>query len=124
MSFVRPENATMRAVRAFLERLSTPRALMLAWCFIGVVSIYDAYLVVIYRTVITRLERNPVCLYLINLDPESLSYFLFGKFLGTVIVLSTMAMIYRYRKRWATPIFASVASFQLGLLLYLNLANG
>jgi hypothetical protein len=89
------------------------------WVFIGIVSAYDAYLVVRYRDMILQAEENPVCLLLIRMDHEHLSVFLTAKFVATCLVLLTLLALYRAWRRFARPIVAGVASFQLALLVYL-----
>ncbi len=92
--------------------------------FIGVVSIYDAYLVVKYKEVIADLEKNPICLFLIQLDPDSLICFLLGKATGTVLVLTILSALFCYKPRFAWPAVFAIAFFQFGLFCFLNFSNG
>lgn len=59
--------------------------------FVGLVSVYDAYLTYALRLEILDMEENPVGLMLIRLDPHSLSFFLLAKALGTAFVILLLA---------------------------------
>lgn len=91
------------------------------WTFIGAVSIYDAYLGVRYWDSMPTLERNPICLYLIEHSDGDASVFLRVKFAGTVLVLTLMGFFYVCSPKLAQRIAWGVSSFQFGLLLYLTL---
>lgn len=90
------------------------------WMFVGLVSVYDAYLVVKFHRVILHVEQNPICRFLIELDVQQLSWFLLAKGAGTLLVLATLVGLYYLRPRWAYPIAFSLGAFQLGLLFYLT----
>ena len=92
-----------------------------ACVFIGLVSLYDALLVVEYRYGIS--EENPVCRYLIGLAPETLTFFLAGKFVGTTLVISILVAISKFRFGWACLIAFALVVFQIGLLFYLQCAD-
>ena len=85
-----------------------------AWCFIGLVSAYDAYLVQVYRSFIQEMEENPICAALIRLDPQGLTFFMAGKLLGTAIVLTSLWMLVRWKPRLSMPVISGVAAFQFG----------
>jgi len=93
------------------------------WLFIGLVSLFDGFLVVRFSDAILDHEKNPVGLYLLALNDGSPSIFLRTKAAGTLVVLSVFAALYRYRPCWAVPVTRSVAFFQGSLLLYLLLAT-
>ena len=95
----------------------------LAWALIGAISIYDAYLVTLYRSIILSMEQNPICAMLISWDPEHLSYFLVGKAAGTSLVLLALVGLYCWQRRLACAVIGGVLVFQLGLLVYLNSAT-
>ncbi len=90
---------------------------------IATISVYDAYLVMLYRSVILSVEQNPLCAMLIAWDPHDLSFFLVGKALGTLTVLGSLLALYCWRRRWALSAVTGVTVFQLALLLYLNIAE-
>ena len=105
------------------SRVSAVTYFLSSWLAIGVISAYDAYLVKVSRPVILSLERNPVCAMLIHWDPHRLSYFFLAKTTGTVTVLAVLLVLYCRRPRLAMPVTTGVLAFQVGLLLYLNLAT-
>jgi hypothetical protein len=93
------------------------------WSFIGMVSALDTYLINRFGDVLASLEENPVGLFLINLNGGNVSIFIRLKLAGTVLVMSVLAGLYVYHRRWSIPITASVAAFQFGLLFYLVLSS-
>ncbi|HWB12438.1 MAG TPA: hypothetical protein VG826_24650 [Pirellulales bacterium] len=93
------------------------------WVFVGLVSAYDAWLVIKYWESIVQLEQNPFCQYLIAVGEGDWSIFLRAKTGGTVAVLSVLAGLYRSNRRLALPVTAAVSLFQLGLLAYLTFGS-
>lgn len=89
------------------------------WTFIGLVSMFDAYLVHRFIDSIVEMEENPVCRFLITLDTENLSVFLPAKALGTLLVLSILRLIFLRRREYSLTITSAVAAYQAGLMLYL-----
>ena len=89
--------------------------------FIAAVSMYDMWLTYRLRDVILGTEENPICLWLIRLEPSALGVFLPAKILGTVFVVGFCALLYRWFKRHAMAIAAGVAVFQSWLLCYLQM---
>lgn len=92
----------------------------LAMSVIGSISVYDAYLVRLYRASIHDYERNPLCLMLIRWEPQHLTYFFLAKAGGTCVVLVLLGMLYAWRRRLALPVVTGVVAFQLALLGFLN----
>lgn len=90
------------------------------WSFVGLVSLYDALLVVLFREVISSTEENPVGIALLRLDSGGLTYFLPAKLMGTAIVLGALVGVYRLLQNSRHLIIGGVASFQAWLLWYLN----
>ena len=88
------------------------------WTFIGLASMYDAYLVHQFIDSISDMEQNPLCRYLIMLDREHLSVFLPAKAAGTLIVLSVLRLIFVRRREYCLPITGGVAAYQAGLMVY------
>ena len=87
------------------------------------VSIYDTYLVYVFRDLIRITERNPICLALIDLEPTYLTCFFIGKVLGNVCVVSVLLALCYFGYRHHKTIVMSVAAFQLFLWLYLTVAD-
>jgi hypothetical protein len=95
-------------------------AFVSVWLFVGLVSAYDAYLVVLYAESILGMEQNPICRYLIERD-TGLTLFLQAKGAGTCTVLAILGALYLRRQRQAQFIAGGVALFQLVLLWYLTM---
>ncbi len=82
------------------------------------ISVYDAYLVYKYRDVIE--EHNPICNWLISLEPQHVTFFLLGKGLCTLFVVLSLAGLFRFWRRGGVLVVAALLSFQVGLLGYLH----
>jgi len=104
-------------------RSVTQNIFMYCILFIGCVSIYDSYLVVQFREAILHDERNPICEMLIRKDPNSLSWFLAGKFLGNVGVIGILILLRKLRYQRTITVAKGVAFFQLCLLTYLTFSD-
>ena len=85
-------------------------------------SIYDAFLVYHYRLAIE--EQNPLCAWLISLEPDHVSVFLLGKGLGTILVATVLVSLFRFWKPVATPVALALVLFQAGLMVYLHGTDG
>ncbi len=104
---------------AALPRRNWRMRFWLQWTFIAGVSVYDALMVVQCREVIQFTEQSLICLKLIQMDPEGLSYFLTAKLGGTLVVLWALRAIAVSAARYRDVIVTSIAAFQGSLLLYL-----
>ncbi len=113
----------LREIRTQLTRWGRNGWFPTFWSFIGMVSALDIYLIERFRGVLASLEENPVGRFLIELDGGDVGVFIRAKLAGTVLVLSVLAGLYVYRRRWSFPVTASVAAFQFGLLTYLILSK-
>jgi hypothetical protein len=98
------------------------RLFLFLWSFVAAVSFYDGYLLVENREVIKDTEENPVCRYLLEINRGDVSLLLRSKALGTGAALLVMVAVWWRDQRVGLPITASVAVFQLALLLYLTFA--
>jgi hypothetical protein len=126
-----PSNSQLLKIQAVSS--TNWRAGVLAWLrqklfpcclvIIGAVSVYDTWLIFTYRDVIHDLERNEICRALINLEPQYVSCFVVGKTLGTLAVLISLTAIRQLNQKIAFTSATAVAAFQLGLLLYLTIAD-
>jgi hypothetical protein len=94
------------------------RCFWLLWTFIGVVSLLDAWLVLVNQSEMLFVERNICCYLLIKLDPHGLSYFLPAKAAGTLAVLSILRAIYLRLRGYGIVITTGVATYQFLLLIY------
>ena len=89
--------------------------------FIASVSAYDIYLTYKLRDVILGTEQNPLCWWLISLEPTQLSVFIPCKLLGTAFVVAFCGALSSRSPRHGVVISAGVAAFQAWLLCYLQL---
>ena len=87
--------------------------------FIGLVGILDTWLVVKYSDSIFEMEQNPICLYLLQQDPEHFLVFVYGKSAGILTVLCVLIGLFRCWKRVAMYVTLAVTFFQFSLLTYL-----
>ena len=90
--------------------------------FIASVSALDIWFAV-ENSRIVQMEKNPICKALLKMDPDGCSWFIVGKSTGTVLTLSVLSLLHRFRYKQATIVTCSVALFQLCLLNYLTLSD-
>lgn len=106
-----------------IKRLSL-RELFFAGCFLTIiyVSVLDTWFAV-ENPAIIKMEQNPVCEMLMQLDPQGFSWFVAGKFAGNLVCLSSICAMFRLRYQHAGKVLVGVALFQLGLLGWLVLSD-
>ena len=68
-------------------------------------------------------EKNPICLWLLQMQPASCGCFVAGKICGTMLVLSILYSLLRAKYLHARMVIAAVTVFQLYLLTYLFLSD-
>jgi hypothetical protein len=88
--------------------------------FVGAVSFYDGYLVIRTGSEIESFEKNPVGLYLIQIDNGNPDVFLRVKAAGTIVALAGLSFLRRRSRRLAGPIAFALVAFQTGLLIFLE----
>ena len=100
------------------------KAIFLTLCLftIAAISATDIWFAVENATIMA-MEKNPICLALMELDPASFSFFILGKSLGTAMVILTLTTLYRHNYKYAMTVTMAVTCFQLGLLMYLTLSD-
>ncbi len=100
------------------------RSGVIAFCFltIGVVSALDIWFAVV-NTNIRAFEKNPVCMALIELDPQRFTFFILGKSLGTAAVMAVILSLFRNSYRHAQAVMFAITLFQIGLLTFLVLSD-
>lgn len=89
---------------------------------IAAVSLYDTYLIIRFDDMIGTLERNPVGMWLLEIAGGQIGVFVRVKLAGTILVLSTLMIMWKWRARMLFSVTSSVASFQTCLLIYLTAA--
>jgi hypothetical protein len=96
---------------------------------IGLVSLYDMYLTVLYASSLKYMERNPLGRWLMRLDDlpsgviPDLTLFLSAKSMGTFLVLLIVTTLYCRRRRIGQPVALGVSLFQILLAGYLTLGT-
>jgi hypothetical protein len=105
-------------LREWIQSVPTARWFWMLWAFIGVVSVFDAWLVLVNQSEMLFVEENLLCYTLIKLDPHGLSYFLPAKGAGTLLVLAILRAVYARIERYGMAITSGVAFYQFGLLFY------
>jgi hypothetical protein len=115
---------------AFIDGMRRSTLPLTCHCFIiALVSIYDMYLTVKYAQYLKYMEQNPVGRWLMQLDQlkngaiPDLTLFLSAKSIGTLIVLTILALLYHHRRRIGHPVAAGVTTFQVVLAWYLTVAT-
>jgi hypothetical protein len=90
------------------------------FCFatIATVAAYDTWAVA-ENSQILREEQNPVCLKLIQLEPEGRTWFIAVKSLGAFMAMSVLGALLKSGYKHAMLITSVVTTFQLALLIYL-----
>ena len=63
-------------------------------------------------------NRNPVCLTLMAIEPEYLSVFISAKFFTTITVVAIVCHVRRLNDQMGRLVATALASFQMGLLTY------
>ena len=110
--------------QTLIDKFSSARhAFLGCLLFIVGVSIYDSYLVALYRDAILFDERNPICEILIRKDPNHLSWFMLGKFLGNLGVVGTLMLLRWIGYKQTLTVAVGVAFFQLALLTFLTFSD-
>ncbi len=118
-----------RTPAGLFSQISTQPGSLVRQAFLGCllfivgVSIYDSYLVALYREFILYDERNPVCEILIQKDPENLTWFMVGKLIGNMLVIGTLALLRWIGYKQTLTVALSVALFQFALLMFLTFSD-
>jgi hypothetical protein len=89
--------------------------------FTFAVSVHDAALVILLKDVIAVTEQNPIGRWLIDINHGEVWLFVGIKLFGTAICGATLMTLHEVWRRAARTAAIAVASFQLGLLIYLSL---
>ncbi len=85
-------------------------------------AVIDGYLVLTCREVIGDFERNPAGIALLAISGGQVWLFLSLKVLGTILACMWLLIIFGKNPRLGLVIALSIASFQFGLLIFLQYA--
>lgn len=108
------------STKSFLQR---HRLLLACIIVILAVSTLDTCLVCSFKHVIVEFEQNPICLALIQRDPQDLTWFVGGKLLGNLAVVTALTFLFRFKYRNRNLVAVAVAGFQIALTFYLCLSD-
>lgn len=88
---------------------------------VSLISFYDAYLVYEYRHAVV--EQNPICKWLIDLEPNSVIMFLLGKSMGTLGVVAALIGLRKFWRPVSFPVALSLVVFQFGLMVHIHTSD-
>lgn len=113
--------STQLDLDALRSRLAD-RTLVLCFVTIAAISALDTWFAVANSSIM-NLEKNPVCLALMQLEPQGFTCFIAGKSMGTLMVLLCLWALHHFSYKHAKLVTWCVALFQVGLLTYLTLSD-
>lgn len=90
--------------------------------FIAAVSLYDTWLIVVFRETIGGMEKNPLGQWLLHAGAGDVEIFVRAKLAGTLTVVVILTFMYRSRNSSTVPVTTSLAALQTGVLAYLTFA--
>lgn len=90
---------------------------------ITIVSVDDVYWSFKNQAVLYEVEQNPVGRWLMTMDGGDVALFMTAKLVLTMVVISAVPLLYRFRSHWGLTIGGAVAAFQLLLFAYLNFGD-
>lgn len=93
--------------------------LVAMWLFIAIVSALDVYCSIKYQFELLADEMNPLGRWLMQLDGGSVALFMACKFLGNLVVLGTLQLLYLRRYRLCLLAAAVLTAVQGGLAMLL-----
>ena len=87
---------------------------------ITLISLYDTFLIVLYRDEISSMEENPLGILLLNTANGDVGIFVRAKLAGTLIVVTILTCMRRCQSRRTLPVTTSIAVLQTALFTYLT----
>jgi hypothetical protein len=122
MSSVMLCDGMRRRTRTFNFSLGLRPGLLISLLFIAAISAIDIWFAVANSSIL-HVEKNPICEFLLRLDPESCVFFVLGKSFGTATVLLTLASLHIYGYRHAKLVTIVITCFQVCLFVFLTLSD-
>lgn len=94
--------------------------LFVIFCFLTItlVSAFDTWSAAANEEILI-VEKNPICVKLLELDPEGRSYFVYAKMLGAAGTLFVLSLLLKVGYQHGMLITGAIAAFQVGLMIYL-----
>ena len=107
-----------------LSACLSPRKILVAACVLTIAAIsgLDIWFAVESSSIL-RQEKNPICLWLMQLEPDHFTFFIAGKSTGTLAVLLTLVLLNTRGYRHAMFVTLTVTLFQICLLTFLTLSD-
>jgi hypothetical protein len=103
------------------RRIQRERLVMSSlWMFIGLVAAYDTYLSIKYQEVLRFQELNPMGQWLMDYDGGSVAAFMGCKFVGTLVVLGIIQLLYLHKRQMGLAVATALAGLQGMLAMYLT----
>jgi hypothetical protein len=89
-------------------------------CFLTIASVaaFDTWSAAANSEIIT-VEKNPICVFLLDLDPEGRSYFVMAKILGAATTLFVLGLLLKVGYPHGYLVTGAITAFQIGLMIYL-----
>lgn len=87
---------------------------------IAAVSLYDTYLIIRFSDMISIMESNPMGRWLLGVEGGQVGVFVRVKLAGTVLVLSVLMFMWKWRTPMLFPITTTLALWQTCLMIYLT----
>lgn len=114
---------SLKSWDSFITAVCRHRLLLACIAVILSVSTLDTGLVYLLKDVIVEFERNPICLALIQRDPHDLTWFVCGKLIGNLMVVTALMFLFHFEYRNRNLVALAVAGFQIALTFYICLAD-
>lgn len=107
------------SVRSWTKKNTTMRTFVFV-CFviIALVAVYDTWAAAVNSEILKE-EKNPICVKLLELDPDGRTWFVAAKSMGAAMTLSVLSLLLKVGYRHAMFVTGSIAAFQMGLMVYL-----
>tara|TARA_R100000664_G_scaffold34249_1_gene55753 strand:+ start:1447 stop:1848 length:402 start_codon:yes stop_codon:yes gene_type:complete len=86
--------------------------------YIAVVSSIDMYWSIKIHEVLLDIEQNPIGVFLIEKNDDSVALFMSFKFLGTIFVVMILSALYNKNKKLAWSVITGIVIFQTFLIYY------
>ena len=102
-----------------MYKLSFDSKIISGMVWVILVSMYDHYLTIKYQETILIGEKNPIGIFLIELDAGSVALFMTLKMLFLWVILFLVIGLYQLNKKFAYVSLGALCLVQLLLITYL-----
>ena len=112
-----------RRIGVFHRIVRTTSLSKVQTAFVGLVSVYDAWLIVRFADMIWYTEENPVGMALLRVADGGIGLFVASKLAGSALALAVLLWLMSRHREIARPVLNAVTTFQAWLLWYLTVAT-